>query len=242
MPVPNGMRFRNACFTINNPPMDENQGPGAYQEPAWCPDKMRYLGYALERASSGTIHWQGYVELKSPTTLSSLKVLLGNNPHIEARQGTAQQARDYYAEPGDKPGETLQPAKEFGKLSAQGKRNDLEQVVAAVKVFTEQALFAEAIENWMDAYQAYLASRSAHEAYLDSLAYHVGRGQSAGFGGTLPTPSDQIRQWDQQMAGRSQASPSPLHSQASGVSLGPTRDRQVHQGDHRSPNSLSKGL
>lgn len=133
MPVRNGVRFRNAVFTINNPPMDENQ-PDQREEPAWCPEKMRYLGYALERGTSGTVHWQGYVELKSPTCLSAIKVLLGNSPHIESRQGTAQQARDYYAVPGDKPGETLQEAKEFGELSAQGKRSDLAEVVAAVKV------------------------------------------------------------------------------------------------------------
>ena len=114
--------------------MDENQGPGAYQEPAWCPEKMRYLGFALERGTSGTIHWQGYVELKSPTAMATIKVLLGNNPHIEGRKGTAQQARDYFALPGEKPGETLEEAKEFGELSSQGKRSDLEQVVVAVKV------------------------------------------------------------------------------------------------------------
>ena len=133
MPVGNGVRFRNAVFTINNPPMDENQ-PDQRQEPAWCAEKMRYLGFALERGTSGTVHWQGYVELLAPTTLSSLKVLLGNQPHIERRLGTAQQARDYFAVPGDKPGETLQAVKEYGSLSAQGKRSDLAEVVEAVKV------------------------------------------------------------------------------------------------------------
>ena len=139
MPVGNGMRLRNACFTINNPPFDENQ-PDQRQEPTWCPEKMRYLGYALERGTSGTVHWQGYVELRSQITLASLKVLLGNSPHIESRQGTAQQARDYFALPGDKPGETLQEAKEFGQLSAQGKRSDLAEVVDAVKVNIEFCL------------------------------------------------------------------------------------------------------
>lgn len=136
MPVGNGVRFRNACFTINNPGLDENN---ERKEPSWCSEKMRYLGYSLERGTSGTIHWQGYVELKGPMSLSTLKVLLGGTgpaPHIESRKGTAQQARDYFAVPGDKPGETLQAAKEFGSLSAQGKRSDLLEVVEAVKVNT----------------------------------------------------------------------------------------------------------
>lgn len=54
MSAGNGVRFRNVVFTINNPPTDEN----GYEEPTWCADKMRYLGYALERGSEGTIHWQ----------------------------------------------------------------------------------------------------------------------------------------------------------------------------------------
>jgi hypothetical protein len=127
------MRLRNACFTINNPPVDENF-PDQKQEPTWCPEKMRYLGFALERAASGTIHWQGYVELKAPMARNTLKVLLGNNPHIEARMGTAQQARDYFAVPSDKSGQTLSEAKEYGSLSSQGKRSDLAEVVEAVKV------------------------------------------------------------------------------------------------------------
>lgn len=131
------MRFRNACFTINNPPVDENatvESPCNVCQPTFNPEKMRYLGYALERGATGTIHWQGYVELKAPTAISTIKVLLGGSAHIEARQGTAQQARDYFANPGDKSGETLLPAQEFGVLSVQGKRSDLDAVVEAVKV------------------------------------------------------------------------------------------------------------
>lgn len=230
MPVANGVRFRNACFTINNPPMDENEGPGAYQEPTWCPDKMRYLGYALERGTSGTVHWQGYVELRSQLSLASLKVLLGNSAHIEARQGTAQQARDYFALPGEKPGETLQEAKEFGVLSSQGKRNDLEKVVEAVKV--KYCVLADSLNNWLQAYQAYLESRSRHEQYLDSLAYHVGRGNQARLSGAVSPSSDQIRPGDTEMEGGSQASPCSILSEDSGVSLGPTRNRKVHQGSN----------
>jgi hypothetical protein len=137
MPVANGVRFRNCCFTINNPPVDENSerpAPVNRVSPSFNADKMRYLGYALERGTSGTIHWQGYMELKAQATLSTIKVLLGGTAHIEARRGSAQQARDYFAEPGEKEGETLLPAQEFGVLSSQGKRSDLEAVVQAVKV------------------------------------------------------------------------------------------------------------
>lgn len=225
MPVPHGVRFRNACFTINNPKMHENQ-PDQRQEPSLCPEKMRYLGYALERGTSGTIHWQGYVELRSQVSLSSLKVLLGNSAHIEARKGTAQQARDYYALRGDKPGETLQEAKEFGELSSQGKWSDLAEVVAAVKVNIKLLPFADAIAHWPE---ACLDSRNAHDEYLDSLAFNIGRSDQARLSGAISPSSDQVRPGHSAMEGGPSVSPSSLHSKGSGVSLGPTRDRQVHQ-------------
>lgn len=231
MPVPTGMRFRNACFTINNPPIDDNQ-PDQRQEPSWCPAKMRYLGYALERGTSGTVHWQIYVELRAQLTLQSLKVLLGNNPHIEGRKGTPQQARDYFAFPGEKPGETLKEAKEFGELSRQGKRSDLLEVVAAVKVSVDCFCFAEATSNWLEACEAYLVSRSAHEAYLDSLAYNVGRGNPARLGGMVSPSSDKVRSRHSTVEGRPLANPFSLHNKGSGIPLGPTWHRQVHQGDH----------
>lgn len=132
MPVQNGQRLRNVVFTINNPRRGEND---EYVEPEYDADRMRYLGYALERGANGTVHFQGYAEFYTPTTLQSIKVFLGDTrAHIEPRRGTAQQARDYFAVDSDKSGETLQPAKEFGALSRQGKRSDLDAVVDAVRV------------------------------------------------------------------------------------------------------------
>lgn len=241
MPVANGVRFRNACFTINNPPMDENQGPGAYQEPSWCPEKMRYLGYALERGTSGTVHWQGYVELRSQLTLQSLKVLLGNNPHLEGRKGTAQQARDYFALPGEKPGETLQEAKEFGELSSQGKRSDLLEVVAAVKVINKLSCTgnlnwaAHASDAYWDALLAHYEALHEESDDSDMETAPIGWGVKARLSGAVSPSSDQVRERDQSVEGGSQASTSLLLSEGSGVPLWPTRHRQVHQGHPRSP-------
>ncbi|RZK41497.1 MAG: hypothetical protein EOO61_05925 [Hymenobacter sp.] len=136
MPSANGLRLRNFVFTINNPVLDENAD---HVPPSWDPVCMSYLGYALERGTSGTIHWQGYCELRSQKTLQSIKILIGGSPHIERRHGTAQQARDYFALPGDKPGESLGLPVEHGVLSKQGKRSDLDAVVESVKVCMLQA-------------------------------------------------------------------------------------------------------
>ena len=86
MPLPNGMRIRNACSTTNNPPADENISdppPLNARKPTYDAAKMQYLGFALERGATGTVHWQGYMELKSPTSLNTVKVLLGGSAHIE---------------------------------------------------------------------------------------------------------------------------------------------------------------
>lgn len=84
------------------------------------------------------------MELHNPTSLSTIKVLLGSSgAHIERRAGTAQQARDYFAVPDGKSGETLLEAQEFGQLSHQGKRSDLDEVIAAVKEGASRQALAE---------------------------------------------------------------------------------------------------
>ena len=84
----------------------------------------------------------------------------------------------------------------------------------------------------MDAYQAYLDARDDHERALDSLEAAVGRGQSARLSGAVSPSSDQVWSGDTEMEGGSQASPTSLQSEGSGVPLWPTRNRQVHQSNH----------
>ena len=88
------------------------------------------------------------------------------------------------------------------------------------------------LDVWMDAYLAYLDARDNHERALDCLESAVGRGQSARLSGTVSPSSHQVWSGDTEMEGGSQASPSSLFTEGSGVSLGPTRNRQVHQSHH----------
>ncbi len=56
--------------------------------------QFRYVVFQSERGSSGTLHYQGYIEFKQPVAWTSARVLL-YGAHIEKRRGTAKQAVAY---------------------------------------------------------------------------------------------------------------------------------------------------
>lgn len=110
MPV----KSRNWCFTINNPE----------HEPDFSELDIKYGVMQLEIGDSGTVHWQGFVQLNSARAASYLKNW-EPTAHLEVMRGTPQQARDYCMKPG-----SLEPPVEFGtwEAPAPGKRNDLLEV------------------------------------------------------------------------------------------------------------------
>lgn len=94
-------RAKHWCWTLY--PDDE------YEEEAWLsatlappvnfwdPDKMEFLVYSVERcATSGRVHLQGFLSLKSKVRASGVKKLLRDNTiHLEMAAGTPKQAADY---------------------------------------------------------------------------------------------------------------------------------------------------
>lgn len=59
-------------------------------------EALRYLTYQLELTKTGKLHIQGYVESYERVSMKRLKELLGSTSlHIEPRQGTRKEARDY---------------------------------------------------------------------------------------------------------------------------------------------------
>lgn len=101
-------RFRNICFTINNPTDID------YSEVLTLP--YSYLVMGEEVGENGTPHIQGYVEFKKQMGFNAIKKLVPRM-HFEARKGTAKEAAQYCMKDGD--------YTEYGELSNQGKRNDL---------------------------------------------------------------------------------------------------------------------
>lgn len=115
-----GQKLRNFCATLNNYSDDQldqitkNGNSGKY----------KYLIFGKEVAKTGTPHLQIYCELKNSRSFDSIRTEFFN-AHIEKRKGTAQEAADYCKKEED--------YTEYGQISFQGKRSDLNQVREIVK-------------------------------------------------------------------------------------------------------------
>ena len=73
-------------FTINKPDTSN---------PIEWPSSVRYAIYQLERGvKTGTLHYQGYLEMHKQTALNAIKSILPR-AHLEPRKGTVQQAVEY---------------------------------------------------------------------------------------------------------------------------------------------------
>lgn len=109
--MPSNIRYRNVCFTSFG------------DEPTFR-DIMSYLIYGLETCpETGRQHWQGYVEFTRQLTLKQLREILGDS-HFENRLGNALEAATYCAKGGS--------YVEFGEISRQGRRSDLETLAQSI--------------------------------------------------------------------------------------------------------------
>jgi hypothetical protein len=101
------------CFTINNPSDDDDKQLGHLHS------AVDYLVYGRETGKDGTPHYQGYVELSEPQRFSWLKKRL-TRAHLERKQGSRTQARDYCFKEDKTPTEVG-----HFREDKSGKRNDL---------------------------------------------------------------------------------------------------------------------
>lgn len=131
------------CFTLN----DVAEVITSDQVLAYLGPHADYLVFQQERGESGTLHYQGYVELKKPMRLNQLTNLSPiYKPHWEKRRGKRAEARAYAMkedtrtagpwEGGDKPWSD--------KQGNAGHRSDLDGIAAMVadkatdfEIFTE---------------------------------------------------------------------------------------------------------
>lgn len=127
MPSNTRTRSRYYCFTVNNPTGN------------LCPDELQAHGvsYAIwseEIGDSGTHHFQGYLEMSRSSSFNQVKKIPGlERAHLQRRMGTQAQAIAY-ASKSDDPTFISGPY-EFGQpsVSAQGQRNDLLGIQAALR-------------------------------------------------------------------------------------------------------------
>lgn len=81
------------CYTLNNPTkqtVPRLRGIDIASIPS-----CEYHIFQLEVSKSGTLHCQGFICFATRVRLSTVKTLLGGNPHLEVARGTPEQAADY---------------------------------------------------------------------------------------------------------------------------------------------------
>lgn len=131
------MTARSYVFTINNP-----EGDLKFEAP-WS-DAVRFCVWQKEAApGTGTIHFQGYIELASPQRISFFKRGGGNwaKGHFEKRKGTREQAKKY----AEKEESRLEGPWTWGtwETGGAGARSDL---TGAIGLLKEKGLTAVAME------------------------------------------------------------------------------------------------
>ncbi len=118
------------CFTYNNP-VAKNYSCESFVEKLKRFDRIRYFVFQLEKGTSGTPHYQGYLEFDRSVRFTVVHQLFDGHAHIEARRGTRDQARDYCMK---EEGRQRGPF-EFGdwNLGGAGRRTDILAVYDRIK-------------------------------------------------------------------------------------------------------------
>jgi len=118
--MPSAKRFRNVCFTVNNPTVSKED----YIDSVAKHKHFRYAVIGDEVGEEGTPHFQGYLELSEKITPKPLAELLPR-ANSEERIGTPLQAADYCKKDGQ--------WTERGSMSRPGRRTDIEDIKRMVR-------------------------------------------------------------------------------------------------------------
>lgn len=89
---------------------------------------LQYTAFQLEQGEQGTKHHQIYIAFKHAKSFETIKKLFPK-AHIEAMQGTPQQASEYCTKQETRIGEPIM----YGELPIKGKRTDLEEIYDMLK-------------------------------------------------------------------------------------------------------------
>lgn len=123
------MSAKNWCFTINNPEHGDISNL-VYLDTELHRQSLdiNYVIYQLEKGTSGTEHYQGYVQFTKRKTLNQVKAIFGSRSHLEVARGSPQSNKEYCSKEESRVLE--QPVIEHGTIrGGQGKRNDIEEFV-----------------------------------------------------------------------------------------------------------------
>lgn len=131
-------RRRNWCFTSFN------------KEPFKINDQIRYIVQGKEICpDTKNHHWQGYLELFNPKSMSAVKKLLKDKKiHLEERRGRQDEAIAYCKKDGN--------FLEEGDKAEQGRRTDLKLIQEKIlKGATEETIADEHFNQWVQYRKAF---------------------------------------------------------------------------------------
>jgi hypothetical protein len=136
--MPRAYRGKNWMFTLNNadtigpgPEIGEGASDDEFMILLRAIPDIRYIVFQRERAETGTVHLQGYLQLQKKKTLQTVKSFIHPTVHLERRRGTHEQARAYC-----KKTETRMEGhvpQEWGEGTRQGERNDISSLVSRIR-------------------------------------------------------------------------------------------------------------
>ncbi len=117
------MASRNYVFTLNNPTISEKRLLHAFKKEA---KSIRYVVFQKEKAETGTVHYQGYVEMSTPHTMVWMHKHINKRLSFQKRRGTRVQARDYCM----KSDTRIEGPWEYGdwKAGGSGSRTDISEL------------------------------------------------------------------------------------------------------------------
>jgi hypothetical protein len=124
-------------------------------------ERVRYACWQDEVCpESGREHVQAYIELRNPDRFTGIKRKFGDDSHVERRQGSREQARDYCRKAETRK-EGVEPF-EFGEWKINpGKRNDLEAIREKLDAGEDESAIAdEHFGEWCRYRKAFSAYRN----------------------------------------------------------------------------------
>lgn len=137
------------CYTTNNPTSEIISGLRALNAGSAPP--TIYHVFQLERSKRGTLHCQGYIAFAKKCRMSTVKSLLGGNPHLEITRGTPAEAADYCKRPEKRHPKYRDFVHEFGVLpQGRGARTDLVELQALLDAgATSRVIATTDFSNWL---------------------------------------------------------------------------------------------
>lgn len=126
-----GKRYRSWVFTVNREAKEWLE----HWRSCDLPEAVTFIGGQLEKApTTGHVHFQGCVEVKTVKTLKQVKSLLQHNPWLAPRRGSFEKAYERYCKKKETRLEGEEPLERGEKPKGQGHRTDLKEVAQAIKV------------------------------------------------------------------------------------------------------------